>query len=406
MPAVYSTVAAASAARRRPDQPPKKSAPLTADQQKEKREARSEKQGRMDEQVRKWMEDTNETAEKMAAEFDVKPRYILDIFFQGGTHMINHQEVVNPYNAFKSFKAAEIREEGGSKDAAELHADHFEEYRLLTDKDKKKHCTDFEKVRKRNFSLHRDTPHGKIQDVSNIVHNMKMLMFGLSQRVGIEGFFCIVRNNVEFRIEPEWYFTSKELENYMEIVTRKRWVTGEVGMKFEVFAIAGCNPVNMLRNAKQKIDFMKGEMRAILAKGLADVSKVPGARLAWTWFEEDIVQRYGVVLEGWTAGAKIMDPSKLSSSLTVIRTLLDAVKAGQCGFRKLGPMEAALRRKTWDADVAAGNEVAKHRASRSDAGVPRKRARDEEEDNENDPLLPDDTTPPTTTGQARARWTE
>ncbi|KAJ7175578.1 hypothetical protein C8R46DRAFT_891064 [Mycena filopes] len=239
MAPVYSTIAAASSARRRPDEAPKKSAPLTADQQKEKRDARNEKQARIDTQVQKWMEDTNDLAIKMGEEFDMKPRYFLDIFFQGGAHMINHQEVVNPYNAFKHFKAAEAREHG-----ATLHDDHYEEYQLLDDDEKKKLVEKFEKVRDTNFSLRRDTPRAKIQDMANVVRNMKMLMFGLTQRIGVEGFFCVVRNNVEFKAAPEWYFTSKELETYMEIATRKRWVTGEVGMKLEAFAIAGCDTVS------------------------------------------------------------------------------------------------------------------------------------------------------------------
>ncbi|KAJ7229516.1 hypothetical protein B0H12DRAFT_1029962 [Mycena haematopus] len=243
MPAVYSTIAAASSARRRVEEP-KKSAPLTAEQQKEKRDARQVKQARIDTYVQKWMEDTNTLANTMAEEFDMKPRYFLDIFFQGGAHMINHQEVVNPYNAFKSFKAAELREAGEAKNAKEIHRDHFAEYEALTPDEKESLVQEFEKDRTQNFRLRRDTPRGKVQDVANVVRNMKMLMFSLGQRVGIEGFFCIVKNNVEFKMSPEWYFTSKELENYMEIATRKRWVTGEVGMKLEAFAIAGCDPVS------------------------------------------------------------------------------------------------------------------------------------------------------------------
>jgi hypothetical protein len=56
------------------------------------------------------MEETNNLANTMAAEFDLKPRYFLDIFFQGGAHMITHQNALNPYNAFKNLKAAEARE--------------------------------------------------------------------------------------------------------------------------------------------------------------------------------------------------------------------------------------------------------------------------------------------------------
>jgi hypothetical protein len=120
---------------------------------------------------------------------------------------------------------------------------------------------------------------------------------------------------------------------------------------------------------------------------VADVSKVNEARLGWTWWEEDVVQRYGVILDGWTAGEKITDPSNLSTSQIVIRTLLEAVRTGKCAFRKLGPVEAAERKAKWEEDVAAGRVVAKHRASRCDAGRPRKRGRaevdDEQEETDN-----------------------
>lgn len=60
----------------------------------------------------------------------------------------------------------------------------------------------------------------------------------------MEGFFCLVRNNADFFIEPQWFFTSPELENYMPIATRKTWDTGEIGAKLEAFAIAGCDPAS------------------------------------------------------------------------------------------------------------------------------------------------------------------
>jgi hypothetical protein len=107
MPAVYSTIADTSHAHRCVENP-KKAAPLTTEQQKEKAAARAEKQAHIDVYVQKWMEDMANLAATMATEFDMKPRYFLDIFFQGFAHMINHQDPINLYNAFKSFKAAEV----------------------------------------------------------------------------------------------------------------------------------------------------------------------------------------------------------------------------------------------------------------------------------------------------------
>ena len=65
-------------------------------------------------------------------------------------------------------------------------------------------------------------------------------MSGLKTRIGIEGFFCIVRSKTNFHTEPQWYFTTSALEEFLPYAVRKGWQTTEVGAKLEAFAIAGC----------------------------------------------------------------------------------------------------------------------------------------------------------------------
>ena len=67
---------------------------------------------------------------------------------------------------------------------------------------------------------------------------------GLRTRVGVEGFFCIVRNNTEFHVSPTWYFTSKELAEYMPVAVGKKWSLSTVASKLEAFAIAGCDVIS------------------------------------------------------------------------------------------------------------------------------------------------------------------
>lgn len=69
-------------------------------------------------------------------------------------------------------------------------------------------------------------------------------MHGLSYRVGIEGFFVIVRNTPEFYMAPQWYFTSPELERYMPLAVHRKWDTTEVGTRLEAFAVAGCDTMS------------------------------------------------------------------------------------------------------------------------------------------------------------------
>ncbi|KAF7371510.1 hypothetical protein MVEN_00005800 [Mycena venus] len=379
----FSTIASASHARMRINNAPRpKAVPLTTAEQSAKREEREERKAYTDTIIQEWRNITYTMAQKLAKKYDRDEKYYLELFFQGGAHMIKHQEVINPYNAFKHEKAAEVREQGLKKNAKEIHRDHFGEYKALTVTEKRELVARFQKVKDENFTLHRDTTKGNIQDVSNVMRNMSSLLTGLRQRVGVEGFVCIVRGSTSFTMDPQWFFTSSAFHDYMPIATRKKWDTGEVGMKLEAFAIAGCDPANLLRSSKQKADWMKGEIRSLISGKLVDITGNADATMAYVWYEEDIVQRYGIVLEGWT-GVPFQNISTVSTSLGNLRLLLDAIKTGECGFRKLSPEEAATRKAKWDADVAAGIAIPKHRAQRSDAGQKRKQpdsGLEEEED--------------------------
>ncbi|KAJ6607595.1 hypothetical protein B0H10DRAFT_1817748 [Mycena sp. CBHHK59/15] len=154
MPSTYTTLTTVSAPRIRLDKPPrKKTAPLPASQLKEKREKRETRQAEIDAAMDEWRALTNEKASELAERFDLKPRYFLDLFFQGGAKMVHHQEKINPYNAFKSEKAAEMREQGITKCVPELHTDHFEEYQSLTIAEKDVLVEHFRNLKDRNFKL-------------------------------------------------------------------------------------------------------------------------------------------------------------------------------------------------------------------------------------------------------------
>ncbi|KAJ6449009.1 hypothetical protein C8R45DRAFT_1084351 [Mycena sanguinolenta] len=227
----FKTIQAVSVLRARAPAPPPQ-APLTAEQKREKRAERAETQANIDRDVAEWFLFTEAKAIELGQKYDKKPRYFLDIFFQGGAHMVNRQEKINPYNAFKAEKAAQRREDGetGLK-VQELHEEYKEEYEALTaaEEDIPKICC--------------DTPKVRVQDVANTVRSIEALFQGLSYRVGVKGFFCIVRNSTEFYMGPQWYFTSDALRRYIPLAMRRKWDTAEVGTRLEAFAVAGCDPM-------------------------------------------------------------------------------------------------------------------------------------------------------------------
>lgn len=106
-------------------------------------------------------------------------------------------------------------------------------------------------------------------------------MKGLNTRVGVEGFFCIVRNSPNYHMEPKWYFSNQALMDYMKIAVpiNKGWDIGYVGAKLEAFAIAGCDTISeslpclsltakvinycadLHRTSKQRADEIKRQIR-------------------------------------------------------------------------------------------------------------------------------------------------
>lgn len=87
-------------------------------------------------------------------------------------------------------------------------------------------------------------------------------------------------------------------------------------------------------------------------------------------YEEDIVLKHGVILEGWT-GCSFASPSSLPTTLAPLRVLRNALRDGECKWRKLSMAEKLVKEKEWDAKVAKGEVTPRVRATRVDAGVSR-----------------------------------
>ena len=73
----------------------------------------------------------------------------------------------------------------------------------------------------------------------------------------------------------------------------------------------------------------------------------------YSQYEEEIVQRYGIELQGWTY-ERILNPSLLSSSLLPLMTLWDALVAGTCKFVKLTAAERKEREAVYMEKIKSG----------------------------------------------------
>jgi hypothetical protein len=97
----------------------------------------------------------------------------------------------------------------------------------------------------------------------------------------------------------------------------------------------------------------------------------PKAMMHYTRYEENIVQRYGIELQGWTY-EELANPSTLSSSLPPLKVLHEALVKGTCKFVKLSTAERAAREAAYMAKIASGEVGIHKRKRRSDSGSKRK----------------------------------
>jgi hypothetical protein len=98
-----------------------------------------------------------------------------------------------------------------------------------------------------------------------------------------------------------------------------------------------------------------------------DITGNPKALMRYLNYEEEIVIRYGIKLEGWTY-EKIKNPSELSSSLPPLRALSDAIDNGTCRFIKLTATEKKKFEQEFNAKVQSGEVTLRKRKLRKDAG--------------------------------------
>jgi len=168
-------------------------APLTDAQRKERSAASQKRQDEIDEAVRDWKATTLTLATDLGRRFNKKPRYFLDLFFQGGVRLVHKQTKVNPRNAFLSMKAQELRDstlfpsrhclfvndyqlilDGETPTLAVLHSEEFkEEYEKLDEAERDEIVAAHES----NSCDHkRPTARSRVQDVTATLQTIRHLV--------------------------------------------------------------------------------------------------------------------------------------------------------------------------------------------------------------------------------------
>ncbi|KAL7284498.1 hypothetical protein ACG7TL_001789 [Trametes sanguinea] len=315
---------------------------LSREQRAEATAARKVKQASVEEDIEGWYNDTLAFAEDLSARFGSTPEHYLNMMFSGMHKLRSVQRKPNAYNAWLHHLA----KEHGDMSAAQLVDTYGNDYQNLTAEQKEEYIQELLQDRESQLYGLRLGQRARVQDVNHVCKAMDDSLMALQARVGIQAFYCVVRSNVEYQLKPRWFFTAPALKEFLRGSIRK-FEPERIGVLAEAFSIAGSDFFSQLRTNKEKVQYLKSEIRAMIAQGLISVTGDDNATMSYAQYTRDIQLKYGVALVGWTH-PKWCNPSDLGNGLDDLKKLRDALKGGLCSFVRLSPERKAEIQREYD----------------------------------------------------------
>ncbi|KAF8580079.1 hypothetical protein K439DRAFT_1620078 [Ramaria rubella] len=140
------------------------------------------------------------------------------------------------------------------------------------------------------------------------------------------------------------------------------WDMNEFCLKYESFALFRIKGIAM--NGNDRAVMIRRRIRGSVVRGLWEITGNPALDMSWKNYEENIVDQYRVVLDGWPSS--VFDPAKLGYK--GLQTILDALEDRSCKWCRLTDDEFTARKN----NIAANGGIKKlARKERSDKGKSR-----------------------------------
>ncbi|EPS95022.1 hypothetical protein FOMPIDRAFT_37516, partial [Fomitopsis schrenkii] len=374
-----------------PSQPARRPPDLPLTQQKASKAARLAREEDIERVIEGWYNYSVNVAAKLSEDHGKSHQHFLTRMFHAGANIMNSRRP-NAYNTWIHHVANTVNEgeylpKGERKKLSEIHAEHGDEYNTLTAEEKERLIEELMQDRESNLNTEHVTSHGRKRTLNAGLSKIERLFEFLKLTCDIEATYLVVRSDGTFEYPPTWFFTNPAMGPYMENNIRRGFNLDQVGAIIEGFTLSKCDLTAITKSGKAKAKLLKSQIRTKINDSLAEITKSKKVQMSYKNFERDIVVEYGINIVGWSHPTW-KDPSKLSTSLPALQTLLDALNSGACHFVRLSKPEHAKRKAAHEAKVKSGEIVP--RKIRSDAGRKRqkrkKTSRDaESSDEENRP---------------------
>ncbi|ESK87105.1 hypothetical protein Moror_11898 [Moniliophthora roreri MCA 2997] len=349
--------------------PPK----LTMEQRKAQHETAEDTRNKIKEAVAEWIKEIEAKAEALGEIFSRKPRYFLDLLYYNGVKLTKPQAKTNPWNAWKHFKAIELKEGGDNPMSMEEMVETYRhEYDALGEEEKEDLVQMFDESKsdEEEDTISMSTARSHAQKIVSLISTTIDILEAGKRRCGIEAMVLFVRNHTEATLYPKWYFTHPAMNGYMRHAVRNGWDSDVVGTMMEAFAIVGCDPIKLLRMSDARTKWYKAEIRDLARQKLSNAIGQPVKSFPYDHFDKQITLPHGVVVENWPLST-FENPSKMGSAHAPLIKLYEALDKDVVKFWKMEADEWQAWIDKYHADLADGTRLEPPHNPRKDIGKTR-----------------------------------
>ncbi|KAF8834718.1 hypothetical protein BDN67DRAFT_872571, partial [Paxillus ammoniavirescens] len=242
-----------------------------------------------------------------------------------------------------------------------------EKYHKLSDDAKQGIVREFTEFKVTKAIGVRISARSRINDITQTLKVMENELNNLKSHTGVETILYTTRGMTDL---PLWGipFATEGVEDFMGMVMGVD--TQDLVSKMEGFAVQGIRGV--VKNHQQHVSQVRAAIREIINHKLQEVTRDPKAKMQWTHYFHNVVQRYMAVIIDWPDSVPFANLSNASSSLSQLEILLHKWEMGTIYWKTLaeGEYNKLLQKRNEQLESGELSEVL-HR-TRSDKGKKRK----------------------------------
>ncbi|KAG2143101.1 hypothetical protein DEU56DRAFT_870617 [Suillus clintonianus] len=273
----------------------------------------------------------------------------------------------NLWNVFCWKKNQDRENEAHGKAALQsLVHDHKAEYLALSREEQDELLAEFTEWKDTKTTGIRTSTKSKINDITQTLKAVENELISLHCRTGAESILYTTRGSTDLPLRGI-AFSTDGVENFMGTVMGID--NQDLVSKMEGFAVQGMQ--GSAKNHKKRVSDKRSEIREIINRKLQEATGDPSAKMQWTHYFRNVVQRYQVIVEGWPENIPFANLSQASSALADLEMLWRKWDTNKTYWKALTDEEFAEYRKERDDKLESGEIVDRRRRPRSDRGKKR-----------------------------------